>query len=69
MTLQEKLAEAEEAYHELMIGNKAKVYVDRNGERVEYSATSAGKLQQYISFLKSQINGTPMHSGAAVGWF
>jgi len=59
VTLQEKLTQAETAYHELMTGQKAVVFVDQNGERIEYNRVSAARLQQYIADLKSQINGTP----------
>lgn len=59
MTLQEKLDQAESAYHQLMTGQKAVVFVDQNGERIEYNRVSAGRLQQYINDLKSQIYGTP----------
>ena len=56
-TLQEKLAEAEDALHQLMIGTSARVVVDQNGERVEFTATNAGRLQAYIDRLKRQISG------------
>lgn len=63
MTLQEKLTQAEAAYHDLMIGQKAVVFVDQNGERVEYTRTNAARLQQYITSLKAQIGGTPYGGG------
>lgn len=47
-----RLAEAEAAYHRLMMGGQAKVFVDQNGERVEYNAGSATQLSKYISELK-----------------
>lgn len=56
MTLQEKLTEAETAYHNLMTGTLARVVVDQNGERVEFTATNASRLFQYIQALKNQIN-------------
>lgn len=56
-TLAEKLADAETAYHALMTGRQVRVFVDQNGERVEYSAVTAAKLAQYITDLKRQISG------------
>lgn len=52
MTFAEKLAEAEEAFHALMTGKAASVYVDQNGERVEYTRGSAADLRSYIGELK-----------------
>jgi hypothetical protein len=51
----EKLVEAESAYHSLMIGASARVVVDQNGERVEYTAANASRLQAYITSLKNLI--------------
>ena len=39
-----------------MLGRSARVFVDQNGERVEYSAANSSKLSQYIQMLKNQIN-------------
>jgi hypothetical protein len=47
MTTQQKLVEAEEAYHSLMTGTQAKVVVDQNGERVEFTASNASCLHIY----------------------
>ena len=63
MTLQDKLAEAEAAYHNLMTGSLARVVVDQNGERVEFTATNASRLYQYIQTLKSQINPAVSYQG------
>jgi len=59
-TLQERLVEAESAYHNLMVGKQVTVYVDMNGERVEYNKASAWRLVAYIEFLKKQIYGAPV---------
>ena len=53
--IQTKLAEAEKAYHELMLGQSVRVFVDQNGERVEYTAANKLALQSYINQLRSQI--------------
>ena len=56
MTLEEQLADAKAQYHLLVTGQAAKVYVDQNGERVEYVAANAARLAAYISGLENQIN-------------
>ncbi len=73
MTTQERLADAESQYHLIMTGQMARVYVDQNGERVEYNSTNVTRLLQYISSLKSElgiatsVNGKS--SGALTGYF
>lgn len=57
MTLAEKLADAEAQYHLLVSGQQARVFVDQNGERVEFTAANRGDLMKYISTLKNQIAG------------
>lgn len=57
-TLKLWLAQAEVAYHTLNLGQQAKVFVDQNGERIEYNAATRGQLLSYIESLKLQINGT-----------
>jgi len=57
MTLAEKLAEAESAYHRLMTGQSARVVVDQNGERVEFTAINVNRLAEYIQRLKNEIAG------------
>lgn len=54
-TLQARLTAAEEAYHELMVGASARVFVDQNGERIEYAPANAGRLAAYIQDLKRQL--------------
>jgi hypothetical protein len=46
--VQTKLTEARAAYHQLATGTMARVFVDQNGERVEFAAANAGRLYQYI---------------------
>lgn len=69
MTLSEQLAEAKTEYHSLMTGTKARVFVDQNGERVEYHQTSAGKLLSYIKDLEAQINPSLRPTGPARVFF
>lgn len=54
-TLAERLAEAEAALHDLQIGRGVRSITDQNGERVEYSLTSPGRLYSYIADLKRQL--------------
>jgi hypothetical protein len=58
-TLAEQLSEAQAAYHRLQIGEAPLVYVDQNGERVEYNRTTAPRLAAYISELERQMAGQP----------
>ena len=54
-TTQELLDEARAAYHSLMIGASARVVVDQNGERVEFTAANAVRLQAYITTLENKL--------------
>ena len=54
-TLQLRLTQAEDQYHRLMMGQAARVFVDQNGERVEYVAANSSKLAAYIADLKRQL--------------
>lgn len=53
--LEARLAEAELAYHQLALGQMARVFVDQNGERIEYSAGNKNFLVAYIADLKRQL--------------
>ena len=54
----QRLTEAESALHTLMLGSSARVYVDQNGERVEYFKADAAKLRAYIMELKVLLGKT-----------
>jgi hypothetical protein len=54
--LRQRLAEAEEALHQLQMGEKPRVFQDQNGERVEYTVASIPKLQAYIAKLEYLID-------------
>ena len=56
-TTAEQLAEARAAYHRLQIGEALVAITDSNGERVEYSRTTAPRLAAYIADLERQIAG------------
>lgn len=47
-----RLTQAEQALHLLMCGQQARVFVDQNGERVEYAVSNAERLRAYIFELK-----------------
>lgn len=49
------LASAEEAYNALMLGGSVRVTVDQNGERVEFTAANADRLNKYILTLQYQL--------------
>lgn len=55
MTLEEQLAEAKSAYHALVTGTMARVIVDKNGERVEFTAANRQGLQTYIAELSKSL--------------
>jgi hypothetical protein len=61
--LTSRLADAEQQYHKLMLGQVAKVFVDQNGERIEYQQGSAAKLAAYIHGLKTQLGLVPVGCG------
>lgn len=50
-----RLQQAQSAYHTLMLGKQAKVFVDSNGERIEYNAATRGQLLAYINELKTLL--------------
>lgn len=68
MTNQEKLAEAEAALHDLTLGNSVRVLVDQNGERIEYTAASRGKLAQYVAELR-KLTGVQVVTGPLMVYF
>jgi hypothetical protein len=57
MTLAEQLRAAKQAYHDLMTGKSARVIVDSDGSRVEYTSANADRLRAYIAELEAQLAG------------
>lgn len=57
LSLKDKLADAEKEYHNLITGNKARVLVDQNGERVEFTSANRQELLKYIQQLRADITG------------
>jgi hypothetical protein len=58
-TTQQLLDDARAAKHKLVTGQLARVFMDQNGERVEYTATNIAALDAYIRQLEGEIAGTP----------
>jgi len=56
-TLAEQLTQARNQYHLLITGQAARVFVDQNGERVEYAPASAPLLAASVATLEAQIAG------------
>lgn len=50
-----RLADAEQSYHDLRTGKQARVFVDQNGERVEFAVANAERLKAYILELKTAL--------------
>lgn len=50
------LTEARQAYHDLIQGNRARVFVDQNGERIEYDRSSASDLARWIATLENALS-------------
>jgi membrane protease subunit (stomatin/prohibitin family) len=55
MATQAQLDEARAAYHSLQTGTMARVFVDQNGERVEFVAAKKTDLYNYIQQLESEL--------------
>jgi len=57
-TQAELLAEAKDARHKLATQKLARVFMDQNGERVEFTATNMAQLDRYIASLEASITPT-----------
>lgn len=67
-TTQQKLDAAREAYHDLLTGNKARVVVDQNGERVEFTPANRDALRAYIRDLEDEVNAVTRTRGPMKVW-
>lgn len=54
LSLSQRIAEAQAAYHALQTGAMPRVVQDMNGEKVEFAAANSGKLYSYILELQRQ---------------
>lgn len=68
MQLETWLADARQQQHLLLTGQAAKVFVDQNGERVEYQMASAQRLAAYIAELERKL-GLTCAGGPLNIWF
>lgn len=50
-----RLSNAKDALERVMTGQQARVVVDQNGEKVEFSAINLPRLQAYIGSLENQL--------------
>lgn len=65
MTTEEKLAEAEQAYHDFVTGQHV-VRCTVNGRVVEFSQSNIDVLRRYISDLKAQVGRSNRRGPAGV---
>lgn len=49
------LQQARDAKHKLVTGTLTRVFMDQNGERVEYTSTNIAMLDKYISQLEGLV--------------
>ena len=68
VTYTTRLGEAEQALHQLVIGGAARVFVDQNGERVEFQAANAQRLRGYIYELRTKLGMTTDVMGPMKAW-
>ena len=59
LTTQQKLDAAEAALHLHLTTGAVRVFVDQNGERLEYSVPSAARLRGYILELQTSLGIAP----------
>ena len=67
-TTQQKLDQAKEAKHKLATGQLARVFMDQNGERVEFTTTNMGQLDRYIAELQAEIGGVNRFARKPIGF-
>lgn len=68
LTLQQRIDAAKAAYHDLLTGKQARVVVDQNGERVEFTQANRQALKAYIKELEEEQAGTSKKGPMKV-WF
>ena len=65
-----RIEEAKMQMHLLQTGRAARVVVDQNGERVEFSMANIGQLRAYIADLEGQLNASAAPTAyGPVGFF
>lgn len=68
LTTQQKLDQAKEAKHNLATGKLARVFMDQNGERVEFTTTNMAQLEAYIAELEAEIGGISRFARKPIGF-
>tara|TARA_Y100000593_G_scaffold83521_2_gene157519 strand:- start:21701 stop:21937 length:237 start_codon:yes stop_codon:yes gene_type:complete len=63
-----RLTQAEEALHKLKTGQSARVFVDQNGERVEFAAARADQLRAYVLELRTMLGKPTNVTGPLNAW-
>lgn len=64
-----RLAQAQEALHNLVTGRMARVIVDQNGERVEFTMTTVSQLEAYIARLEAAAAGSTNGARKPLGFY
>lgn len=54
-SIEARLAEARQAYHDIMIGGAVSRFVDQNGESVQYTRATVSTLAGYIAKLENEL--------------
>lgn len=67
-TMAQQLQEAKDARHKLVTGQLARVFMDQNGERVEFLATNIGQLDAYIRTLEATISPSVYRAPRPIGF-
>ena len=56
-TINTRLTEARQAYHDIMIGGAISRFVDQNGEQIQYTRANSALLSAYIIKLEAELAG------------
>lgn len=67
-TAAQQLEEAKAARHKLVTGQLARVFMDQNGERVEFVATNIAQLDAYIQKLEALANPSTYRAPRPIGF-
>lgn len=65
----QQLEEAKLARHKLATGQLARVFMDQNGERVEFVATNIAQLDAHIRTLEAAANPASYRHPRPIGFF
>lgn len=63
----QRLSDAKAAFHSLVTGQQARVVVDQNGQRVEFTAANRETLAAYIQTLNAKVCPADVCSGIGGG--